>query len=520
MESQAATWRVTFLWALLALGAGILFAHAALPGIAPSSDVWDYSQEARQIARGQGFTSLYTYPVHLGHHEPPFPVLWRMPLYAVLGAFLFKLGIALPAGFLYLGAVAHALFVALVYRLGARVHSSRAGSWAAACALVSPLLLDFYNPGMSQVPAAALGLVTWILLLGSGGTLAASIAAVAAAAAWYLRGESLLFVPIWIWVAARGAAPGTPRRVGRAVAFAAVYVALCVPWLIAAQRMRGGFSVQGNPMLLYTPEYPGYSSTRMLGAHLPGVWEYVFTHPGAFAFRFLKDVVGYLLDLADGLGPVALGAALAGLALGGARQVSNFARRHAPFLFAIAAQILAMSALERSPRFLIPVFPLVLVLLAGVTAPLLARASDRRVLALLLLGVTLERGGRVLFQRNNALRRFPPVPASTATALVDRARGWPSGGLILSDAPDWAAWHLDRPALFFPLLNQIDSLREARPVSVIWLSPAARERNVADGDTAWVEVMDRNERLEGFSGPETVSGGSRVYVRSAAEGLP
>src|SRR5262245_530462 len=105
------------LWGLAALAAGLVFAHAALPGIAPASDLWGYSQEARQLARGDGFTSLYTYPVFLGQDDAPFPVRWRMPLYAVLGALLLKLGIALPAGYLYLGAVAHALLVASTFWL-------------------------------------------------------------------------------------------------------------------------------------------------------------------------------------------------------------------------------------------------------------------------------------------------------------------------------------------------------------------------------------------------------------------
>src|SRR5437016_1207649 len=194
---DASTGRVALLWFLLALAVGILFSRAALPGIAPASDLWDYSQEARQIARGEGFTSLYTYPLFLGaSSSSPYPVLWRMPLYALLGALLLKLGIALPGGFLYLGAFAHALLVALTYLLGAKVHSTRAGSWAAACALACPILLDFYNAGMSQVAAAVLGLLVWILLFGLGSVVTTVIAAVAAAAAWYLRGESMLFLPL------------------------------------------------------------------------------------------------------------------------------------------------------------------------------------------------------------------------------------------------------------------------------------------------------------------------------------
>ena len=523
METRASSWRIALLWAILALAAATLFARA-VPGIAPASDLWDYSQEARQIARGEGFTSLYTYPVFLGHEVPPFPVLWRMPLYAMAGALLLKLGISLPDGFLYLGALAHALLVAMTYWLGAKLHSARAGSWAAACALACPLLLDFYNPGMSQAPAAALGLAVWIILLGSRGTFAGGVAAVIAAAAWYLRGESLLFVPIWLWIAARPdpAAPApaaSAPRWTRAVAFAAVYAALCLPWLVIVHQARDGFAIQGNPMLLYTPQYPGYSSSRMLGAQLPGVLEYVVHNPGSFALRYIKDIAGYILDLSAGLGPLVLGAAAAGIAVGRNASVSRPRRNLAPLLVAIAWQILAMSALERSPRFLVPVLPLVCVVLGIAAAPVLARVERRRVLIAVFAVVVLERGANVIFQRGDAYRRFPPVGRATESALTDRAREWPQG-FVLSDAPDWAAWHLDRPALFLPLMRQLDSLSTARPVAAIWLSPAARQRNVADGDSAWVEAMDRSAAAPGFSRPETLADGSRIYTPSAPAGKP
>ncbi len=504
--------RAAALWFLLALAAGILFAHAARPGIAPASDLWDYSQEARQLARGAGFTSLYTYPVFLGHDEAPFPVRWRMPLYAVLGALLLKLGIALPMGFLYLGALAHAFLVALTYWLCAGISSPRAASWAAACALACPLMLDFYNPGMSQAPAAVFDLCVWLLLLGSGGAAAAGVAGVAAAGAWYLRGESLLFGPIWLWIAARPRPGAAAPRWSRAAVFAGVYGVLCLPWFLASHR--GGGTIQGNPMLLYTAQYPGYSSSRMLGATLPGMVEYVTRHPGAFALRVAKDIVEYVLDLFDGIGSVALGIAIAGIAVGGLRQSAALIRRHAPFLAAIALQILAMSTLERSPRFLVPVLPLVFVLIGAAAEPALARLAHNRALVALILVVILERGVRVVYQHGDALRRFPPVAGSTAGALTERARGWPHGGLVLSDAPDWIAWHLDRPALFLPLRSQIDSLTAARPVAAIWLSPEGRQRNVADGDTAWVRAIDGGEGVPGFAGPEAGSDRSQIYVRA------
>ena len=166
--------------------------------------------------------------------------------------------------------------------------------------------------------------------------------------------------------------------------------------------------------------------------------------------------------------------------------------------------------------FLIPVVPLILTLIGVAGAPALARIFSPRVLTALLLVLTLERGARVLHQRADALRRFPPVPMDTVPELVKQAQDWPRGGLVLSDTPDWIAWHLDRPALLLPLRAQLDSLTEARPVPAIWLSPIARARNVADGDTAWVGAMDRDETLRGFSGPEALAGGSTLYVRPSS----
>jgi hypothetical protein len=373
-------------------------------------------------------------------------------------------------------------------------------------------MLDFYSPGMSQAPAAVFDLCVWLVLLGTGGAVTAGFAGVAAAGAWYLRGESLLFIPIWLWIAARPRSGAGEPRWPRAIAFGAVYAALCLPWVLESHR--GGGTIQGNPMLLYTAQYPGYSSSRMLGATLPGMLEYVALHPGAFVLRVAKGIAGYVLDLFDGIGPLALGIALAGTVVAGLRPSAALARRHAPLLVAIALQILAMSALERSPRFLLPILPLVFILIGAAAEPALTRRAQNRALVALLLVVILERGVRVVYQHGDALRRFPPVAAWTAGALAERARDWPRGGLVLSDAPDWVAWHLDRPALFLPLRVQVDSLAASRPVAAIWLSPEGRQRNVADGDTAWVRAIDGSQAVAGFRGPEVGPGGSRIYVRA------
>ncbi|MGE5177683.1 MAG: hypothetical protein ACM3PF_01175 [Bacteroidota bacterium] len=508
--------RSAILWALGALAAALLFTVAIHRSIGPSSDLWDYSQEARQIERGQGFTSLYTYPTHLGARDkPPFPVRWRMPLYAARGAMALKTGAPLPLGFLLVVAQSHAVLVALVFLLGAHLGSPRAGHIAAAAALACPLFLDAYSPGMSQVPAAALALLVWLFLLRWRGLATAIFAAALAAAAWYLRGESMLMAPLWAWAAWRG--PGGSAK--RAAWFVAAYVVLCAPWPIyLAQATGHASSIQGNPMLLYTPEYPGYSSSRSYGVAMPAAIPYVLAHPATFAMRWMKDFLGFGLDLLGGLGPIAVGLGIAGLLVRDPAGRWGSLRPTIPFAVAIALQVAAFSALERSPRFLVPVAPLACVMIGIAAAPALDRLRGHRALVALLALLIAERALTVAFQTREAPRRFPPLAPEAAAALNAAASSgaWPRDQLVLSDVPDWVAWHADRTALLLPLARDLARVERDHPTAAIFLSPAARARNAADGDTTWVGIIDRNEPIPGFSGPVFLPGGSRLYVHRAA----
>ncbi|MEK7316073.1 MAG: hypothetical protein AAB011_07835 [Candidatus Eisenbacteria bacterium] len=523
--SSRLPWRAAILWALLALAIATLHAAVTVRQISPSSDLWDYAQQARQIARGEGFTSLYTYPTLLGAEEqPPYPVRWRMPLFSWRGAMMLQSGMSLPEGYFILAALAQALLVGMVLLLGAHFHSVRAGMIAAAAAIACPLLLDSFNPGLSQVPVAAFGLVVWLLLLRGRGLLTALFAAVVAAAIWYARAESLLFAPLWIaatWQGARGkggdAGPTTrvaPKPRARAVAFSLALIALSAPWPFILRAMNGEAApIQGNPMLLYTPQYPGYASSRTYLEAMPGYLAYILGHPATFALRWVKDFIGFLVDFGAGLGPIAIGLAMAGLLL---RESKERYRDLAPtrlFFLAIALQIAAFAALQRSPRFLVPVVPLACVAIGIAAAPAWDRFCGRRMLALLFVLLIGERAATVAFDTREAARRYPPLPPALAEALRERAPAWPREQLLLTDVPDWSAWHLDRPALLLPTSRSMAQVMEDHPVAAILLSPDARGRNVADGDSVWIEVWDRVEPIEGFRGPIALPGGARLYER-------
>jgi len=535
-------------WAILAAALATLFARETIHQIPAASDVWDYSQEARQIARGEGFTSLYTYPVHLDNDQPPFPVRWRMPLFPAIGAIFLKLGVALPLGYFYLAIASHAALVALIFLIGAHLHSNRAGHIAAATAIASPLLLDPYSAGLSQVPAAALAFGAWLALFRGGGFRSALLAALLAALTWYMRLESVVMIPVWAWAAVIGArlaredaeaaaaqataadappdAAATAPPSGalhshmsaapaaaRAAAFLAVYAALCLPWLLVNQKT----GIQGNPALLYTPEYPAYTSMRTFGERLPDIPTYIRQHKTAFEKRVAKDAVGYGVDLLWGLGAIATGLAIAGLLLrerGRARwRPITIAM---PLLVGALLQIAAFSCLERSPRFLAPAVALVAAAIGILAAPSFDRIATIARPALLALLIA-ERAATVAFETKEAARRFPPLPETLAADVRQRLgagapHGPRPGSLIWTDVPDWTAWHLDRAALLLPRWGQRFGVSASHSVEAIFLSPAARDRNAADGEAEWVRVIERGDSIPGFSGPELLQGRTLLYL--------
>ena len=508
-------WRPAAAWALLALVLGTLYAVATFPNLSPQNDIWDYAQQARQISRGEGFTSLYTYPTLLRPDEsPPYPVRWRMPFYSLRGARFVQSGTPPPVGYMILSIGSQTILVLLVFLLAAHVHSNRAAHLAAAAAVACPLLLDPYHPGLSQLPVATFGLLIWILLLRRQGIPSAIAAGAVAALIWYTRAESLLFVPLWAWVAWRGSGGGTPCG-GRAVVFVSVFALLCAPWPFLLHQWNGvAAPIQGNPMLLYTPEYPGYASSRTYGEAMPGMIGYLLGHPWVFLGRWVKDVVGFGVDVAWGLGPGVLGLAIAGLLLRG--HAVRY-RELAPirvFFVAIALQVAAFAALERSPRFLTPVIPLACIAAGIAAAPALGRICGRRMLLVLFVLLVGERAAMLTFETRTAARRFPPLPAALADTLRDRAPAWPVRGIIATDVPDWTAWHLDRPAVLLPTSRTMASLERDHPIAAILLSPQARRRNAADGDSAWIGIWDRHESIGGFDGPTPMPGGARLYVRA------
>lgn len=63
-----------------------------------------------------------------------------------------------------------------------------------------------------------------------------------------------------------------------------------------------------------------------------------------------------------------------------------------------------------------------------------------------------------------------------------------------------------------PRWGQRFGVSASHSVEAIFLSPAARDRNVADGEAEWVRVIERGDSIPGFSGPELLQGHTLLYL--------
>ena len=209
-------------------------------------------RSAARLARGEGFTSLYTYPTHLGSDLASFP---RAVAHAALRRDrrrLFVTRRAASTGY-FIVAVLDALRSSSSSS-SRPTPSSRAVLLAAACAIASPILLDPFSAGLSQVPTAALGAGIWLLLLGT----LCGCPRPRARGFWprprgHLRGETILMLLFGSrWRQTLGSRDGV--RAGS-------WPALLPGSGIFARRPES-HAHHGNPISPLHPRVPRYASTR------------------------------------------------------------------------------------------------------------------------------------------------------------------------------------------------------------------------------------------------------------------
>ncbi len=153
---QPATW--------IAVAAFIAYLQPAVSVVQLNPDVVEYVDLGRRLAAGQGFL-LGVKAYHFGGTEVLHDGLSeRAPLYPLLVAGLFRLGVSLN-GLQVVNAALAAGCVALIGGIGERLFGRRAGVISAVLAGASPVVLARMVPPMSEALSVGLVLLaTWLLV--------------------------------------------------------------------------------------------------------------------------------------------------------------------------------------------------------------------------------------------------------------------------------------------------------------------------------------------------------------------
>lgn len=459
----------------------------------PHSDAWDYLQLGRSIAEGKGFESDFTYPILLSlDDDPPFPTLWRLPLYPLVVSIPFLVWEDPPLQVvLGIGGLFHVLSGFLFYLWLTRLLPIAWAFWGGIVWVLNPHLLDSSLQGLSEpfYLCLCIGLF-WIL--SKHGFSRPILLGVWIGLCWLTRSNTLLFLPgIFVWAWMGSSSPGAAVR--RLILLGGAVGLMCIPWWIRNSLIVGDpfFNMSRFLPLMFSSEWPGWTLFRTdfpSLAQVPPVdpvrvIDSGFSHLWSFGIRrrFLSG------------NPVLLLLALFGVYAAWRRRGADPPVWRLAVFFVVADLITVgfLCAVEPVIRLYLPVLPLATAFaLVGLHS--LSSAEGRRqggALVAILLGLSV-----LLYSARFAagLEREPwrTLPPETVEEWRERI---PEEAVLLSDTADYLAWTLDRSTVFTPTLDSLDrTLGRWEGRVFLHFSPefeafTASEGESAEGWRKWTE---------------------------------
>jgi 4-amino-4-deoxy-L-arabinose transferase-like glycosyltransferase len=515
-DPESATWtRPAVGRARLLLALGVVLAallvwtvgHLGSSRSLATLDALDYAQMGRQLARGEGPTSLQTFPYELGWLRaqghattPPWPNLRRFPLPPVASAVAMRvvgesdLAALLPGA---VGFLACALALCLV---GNRLAGPWAGALGALAFVLEPTQLRYAVSGMTETPAAALLALSALLLCaaleGARPRRAAGALGLVLGLAYLTRFNAAVAVPcaclLLFWL--RRPRLASPLLVSAAVA------AVLAPWfawnlarwgqlqasLTSARNLLWGV-VEGDLFDSFR-QVDVWAELRASGGRGGGPGsDWVidhWSHVLSFEWAWIGPVF-LLAILAPGRGRLRAmwlytlgGLALSAIAMSGGRVVPRYFHLFTPLCLCVAAAgaVLGVAAVPRPGRRV--AVPVALALLVLAALPLARRAGER-----------------------------PPRGPANAEAYEAVAERVPRGGVVASDRSAAVAWFADRPSVRFrgalDVLEELDR-DHARVAAVLLHGRAALE---------FAEALPSSPLAGTFAEPELVAPGAGLWVR-------
>ncbi len=464
----------------------------------PHSDCWDYIQLGRSIAEGNGFESLFTYPILLSiDPEPPFLTFWRLPVYPLLCSFPFLVFENPPISvFIGMGGFFYVLSCGLFFLWLNGFFSVRSSLFGSFLWIANPHLLDSSLQGLSE-PFFICLLLGVFLILSRVGTFHPLLLGGLVGLCWMTRSNTLLFIPgLLLFLSVD--APSKVIFLKRAGWIAVAVAAVCLPWWVRNLWAVGDpfFNMSGFLPLMMSGEYPGWTLFRTDFESLGEI-------PSVPVGEIIRGGLIHLWDFAILQRLLSCNPILILLALFGGWSGWKHRRRDPRFFLWVifvavtdAITMIFLCFVEPVIRLYLPVIPLVYLLALRGMEELGMRVSGKIATRVILIVVFVSVFA-YLVRFAASLEKEPwPVLAGDSIANIQAMAS--SESLFLSDTPDYLATVLDRDTVFLPTLGTIDHSLERWDCPVfVHLSPMSSSflQGEGEGVEDW-ELWLKNQRIK------------------------
>lgn len=530
--------------------------------LTPYCDFWDYAQMGRQLVRGEGFTSLFTYPINLTadtielkRGEAPdniqYDNFWRPPLFPLMTAGIFKFNNIdfskadktnlniyektnrVVLNFLGLWFI---LCVILTFFLARIWFGDQVAVISAFIVAVSPSLLE-YTWGGYPAPVFTAFILGMFILLSYRNKYLLIPAGIIFGFGYLLRTNILFLIPAIFVLRWRihnqpvsdlsieedeGTTDKKCKPVSSALSDISLVFALgmivSIPWLLRNIAMAGNptYNMSNYLPVMFTPDYPGWILFRTpVEPFSP--FGYMLTHPLTMLFKAVKFTAWYIIRWPGLLGwPVTI------VWIISLFMIPKDYRGRTIYIFALTALIfhfLPMILLEDSLRFFVPLSPLLIIMVSSViykignkyfqgkegfakNAIVSVAYAILGTLILIPIAVEFYHSGKSRTENKVDLHEVNYLNSNShliAPLSIINTEVPEAKGVILTDVADMVAWYCDRTAVWLPVHEAIGSdVLPLNMIEAIYVSPSILGLRPEPDVLKWREYFREDKEISGF----------------------
>ncbi|MGQ9732517.1 MAG: glycosyltransferase family 39 protein [Candidatus Zipacnadales bacterium] len=488
---------------LMVVGVVLLYVVYARAHITELSDpqAMDYAQLARNLARGEGFTTNFLRPLSLhrvqniSHH----PDLVHAPLHPLWMALFFKLGQPAAKTAAWSCGVAYLLTLPLLYLLAVRLFDRRTALLAVALYAVNYLSLEYAVSGLEVSLATLLVTLATLALqihLNKGERPAWPTAAWCGAALALCFLVKYLYLVLLLPVLTIVLLRSGQRRWTEMCVCLLAFLVVVLPWGVRNMQVAGNplFTLEAAELVSNTLTYQGEAVYRTC-VDLPNGLAFLASHPTE-AWAKLRPMLLSIYDSIPNLGgPFLAGFFFAAILmpLREDRALRDLRYVHYAWIVLVGGTLCFLSA---DPRLLVPLSPLVMIIGSATFLKLLVSLVERipgpkhkrQALTGGLTALLTICSFPVIAMTVTWVQR-PKASTENITAVCARLTRQKVHPLY-TDQPWTLAWYGDLDAIWLPQTeDDLHALEEAiGPVPYLVLSPLITRISEEEGLATWAQL--------------------------------